>query len=458
MISWLLFIILTGMQLFAGLGLISLFNVKGRPGMMMALWLLSGVAVFSFIPFLLQLLYIPLTATAVFSALMLSMLLLNWQYTKNMELLKQALKQIRFRIRLYEIPFLLVITAIVLISVWRCYYMPPTPRDLTSGAEVIAEYAVKEKTMLNSVFTVNLESTNNQYKPPYITSLQIIYKYARFDFGQIWLSVVFISWLVFLYHALAQVVHRIIAWALLVVFLAIPEMYAYTFMALFDYSNAVYFFLSVYFLFAWINNNEFRYLKLAGVMMGIATYVRSETLVLAGLMALIIVWHVRKEWKALLLAGAWFLLPAVILYVLSVTIYINYYLPVPYDVKELLNPHLFNPAAFFKRFVALHSEILLDSQGVIYYSYFFLIFVALLGSDLVYSYKLNRSARNWLFAVLVIYLGYPILGHLLPLLDLHNSTKRGLFKMFPLMLLYMGNSPLVFGLSERIRRWETTSP
>lgn len=450
--SWLLLLILILWQGITGLGLISLFNIKCRPAMMIALWFLAGIAVFSFIPFLLQLLYIPLTSTAVYAALMVVMLLLNIRYTKNRMLLKQVLHELRFSIRLYDIPFLLVITAIVFISVWRCFYLPPTSRDLTSGAEVIAEYAVREKTMLNSVFTVNLETTNNQFKPPFITSLQIIYKYAGFYFGQIWLSTIFIAFLVFLYQALAQQLHRILAWALLLIFLAIPEMYAYTFMVLFDYSNAVFFFLSAYFLF----DRDAYNIKLSGLFMGIATYVRSETLILACFMALYILWK-RKRW---IYNAAWFLAPAFLLYVLSVTIYINVYLPVPYDVKGLVNPELFNPASLLKRFIALNDEIIFNHQGVIYYNYIFFIFLAVLGSDLVYSYKLNPAARNWLFAVLVLYLGYPLLGHVLPLLDLHNSTKRGLFKIFPLMLLYMGNSPLLNELSAKIKTWELapTSP
>jgi hypothetical protein len=52
-----------------------------------------------------------------------------------------------------------------------------------------------------------------------------------------------------------------------------------------------------------------------------------------------------------------------------------------------------------------------------------------------------------------VYLGLPFLGYLLPLLDLSNSTKRGLFKLFPLMLLYMGSCGLLTDLSRRIDKW-----
>jgi hypothetical protein len=69
--------------------------------------------------------------------------------------------------------------------------LPPTPRDLTSGAEAIAEFAVREGRMINSVFSVDVG--NNAVKPPFITSLQIIYKLAGFPFGKVWLSTIFVS-------------------------------------------------------------------------------------------------------------------------------------------------------------------------------------------------------------------------------------------------------------------------
>jgi hypothetical protein len=457
MSNWFMLIALSLLQCFAGLGLISLFRVWLKPAMMIALWMLTGVAIFSLIPFLLQLFYIPLTGTNIFLALIITSLLLNLKYKQSLYYLKKVWKQRSFHIRLYEIPFLIVIIAMALISVWRCYYLPPTPRDLTSGPEVIAEYTVREKTMINSVFSINLESTNNQFKPPFIASLQIIYKYAGFAFGQLWLSTIFISFLVFLYHATSKTLHRILSGLLLVAFIAIPEMYGYTFMALFDYSNAVFFFLSAYFVVGYFKTHEKNLLQLAGLLMAIATYIRSETLILAGIMAVAIIWHHARKWNGLgklLLSLATFLLPAFILYILSITIYINYYLPVAYNVEGQLNPDLLNVKSLVTKFITTNERLIFSGQGIMYYGYFIFIFLLVLLIDLVLFRKLNRAARNWLFAVLVIYLGFPLLGHILPLMDIDHTTKRGFLKLFPLMLLYMANSSALLWLSEKIKNWE----
>jgi hypothetical protein len=55
---------------------------------------------------------------------------------------------------------------------------------------------------------------------------------------------------------------------------------------------------------------------------------------------------------------------------------------------------------------------------------------------------------------MVIYFGIPFLGYLLPLFDLDNSTKRALFKIFPLMLLFIANSGIMREISVKITDWE----
>jgi hypothetical protein len=353
-----------------------------------------------------------------------------------------------------------VISFIVFISAWRCYYFPPTPRDLTSGPEVIAEYTVKEKNMINSVFTVNLETTNNQFKPPFITSLQIIYKYAGFPFGQIWLSAVFISFLIFLYHALLLRIHSLVAGLLIIFFVAIPEMYAYSFMVLFDYSNAVFFFLSIYFLFDYLKTREKNKIVLAGILMAIATYIRSETLIFAGLVMFFLLWDGMKKkirLPNLFMSCALFLLPSGLLYLLSIKIYIDFYLPAFYNIESQLNPHLFDFNLLFKRFKDMNSKLLFSHYGIQLYAYFIFIFLLIFILDKIWS-RSNKQSKNWLYALLLVYFGYPLIGHLLPLLDIDNSTKRGLFKIFPFMLLYMASSSVLIKLSNRIKKWEGKMP
>ncbi len=460
MTSVLIILLFTFWQLVTGFGLLTLFNIRLKPAFFLALSIIMGVAVFSIVPFILQLFYIPVTAANVFIALAITSVLLNLRLRKGMEQFRQMVRTSSFRIKLYETPFLAVITFIIFVSAWRCYYFPPTPSDAVSGAEVVAEYTVREHSMINSAFQV--ARNGNSLKPPFLTCLQVIYKFAGFPFGQVWLINIFVCFTIILYHLLSTTLHRLLAGLLSILFLAIPEVYAYTFMILYDYSNAVFYFLTFYFLIAWFTNGQRNYLAFAGLLMGIATYIRPETPVLVALTVPAIVWHIKTKagFGKMIADSLVFVLPSVILYLLSIVLYIKLYIPQDYSVIEQINPHWANLAALFRHFLKTNSTIIFSETGINHYSYYIFIFLGCLLLELIIKRRIGRTARNYLYAVLIVYLAYPTLSHLLPGLTIDYSVKRAYFKLFPVMLLYMANNSLLIGLSEHINRWEnrTTLP
>lgn len=456
MSSLLVALLLTIGQWFAGFGVLTLFKLRLKPALFLPLCVLAGIAIFSVVPFLLELLRISITPLSVFTSLCVVCIVVNIRFRKGIRALQEMLSGNVFRIRLYEIPFLLLIAFVVFVSVWRCFYYPPTPADVTSGAEVIAEYTLREQTMINSVFEV--EPSGNTLKPPFLTCLQIIYKFAGFPFGQIWLSNIFICFTIILYHLLSIRLHRILTGILVLLFLAIPEMYAFTFMMLYDYSNAVFFFLAVYFLIRYFESGESNVLAFAGVLMGIATYIRPETPVLAGSLVTVILWNGfrgKKGIKSMLKNTVVFLLPTILVYVISITVYINLYLPLRYSVSEQVNSDLFNMMNLLDRFLATNRILIFSKTGIEHYGYFVFFFLALLLAEVIFRRRFTRSGSNYLFAILVVYLAFPVLSHILPGLTIENSVKRAFFKLFPLMLLYMGNNSLLIDLSTRITQWES---
>lgn len=451
------FILLTLLQFLSGFGLLCWLRLWLKPGLFIPLAVLSGVAIFSVVPILLQFFFIPLTSANIFISLVAVCILLNINSIAGLKHLHRCFRNNTIRIALYEIPFLLVVSLLILVSAWRCFYYPPTPRDLNSGPEVVAEYTIREKTMINSVYEVDLSTTNNPFKSTFVTSLQVIYKYAGFPFGQVWLVVIFASFTIFLYHVLNLTLHRFLSGLLLLCFIAIPEMYAYTFMALYDYSNAIFFFLSAWLFFEYLKNGKFKFLVAAGIAMGISVYIRSETLLLAALMLGIIFWnHARKRLHLKKYASSVFvfIIPSMLIYLLFVNFYINYYLPVEYNIGSQVNKKLMDLAPFFERFGEMNGELIYSRNGVNYYGYFIFLFLLIMVMDMIWTEELNYDTRNWLYAVAVIYFGLPFLGYLLPLMDLHSSTKRGLMKIFPLMLLCMAHSGFLKKCSEKIKNWE----
>jgi len=466
--------------LLSGYGLLSLLGMRLKAVYMITLSLLLGVAVASFIPFLLQLFYIVITGPTVFGALLLAALLLN--IPSFLQIRKEGgaafirrFRPGRLRVQAYELPYWLIIGFLIFVSVWRCYYLPPTSRDALSGPEAIAEYAVREQTIINSFFRIDLWSTNNQFKSPFLISLQIIYKLAGFPFGQVWLSIVFISFVVFLYNALKEKLHPIIAGLLLLLFLMTPEIYAYTFMILYDYSNMVFYFLGLYFLFRALDtpaapNSSPATLAFAGLLLGIATYIRSETLVLVVLLLpLILLAQVRDDagrlrvpsaglLKKIVLADVVFLLPSLLGYYLTTQLYIKYYLPVHYDIGSLVNDHLGDWHPLWQRYSDIVTRLLFGTFAIHLWGYLFYIATVLFLAELVFVRRLNKQARNWLYAILMLYLTLGILGFALPMFNLLETTKRALFKMMPLVLLYLANNELLLRLSRRISRWEALPP
>jgi len=456
------YLLLPVYYLVAGYGVLTLFRLRLKAAYMITLSVLLGVAVASVVPFLLQLLYVPLTPVTVFGALILAGVALNTPGILRIRrdgftAFRQSLKPPPFRLLPYEIPFLAVFAFLVIVSIWRCYYLPPTSRDALSGPEAIAEFAVREHSMINSFFNVDLSTTNNQFKSPFLISLQVITKMAGFPFGQIWLSAVFVSFTVFLYHALKEKLHPIIAGLLLLLFLMTPEMYAYTFMILYDYSNMIFFFLSLWFLFGYFRNKTASWFSFSGLLMGVATYIRSETVVLALLFLPPILLVLKREGMSggkMALAILSFFLPSLLGYYLPGPFYIGHYLPAHYDVGSLVNTNLSNWSPLFQRYSDIVTRLIASTFGIHLWGYIFFIAAALFIVEFFVPGRYDRNARNWLYAIVVLYLGLGALGFALPLMDLNDTTKREFFKMIPLLLLYLADNAALIRLSQWISGWE----
>lgn len=446
-----------------GYGFLRLFRVQLNRVPQACLTMITGIALPSFIPFLLQLAYIAITFTSVLISLLALCLLINIPSLMKLKSFSYRSLKLQFSpsIRIYEWPFMIVFGIFLVASLWRGYYQPVFARDMLSGPEVIAEYTIKEHTMLNSFFNVNLETTNNHHKPPYITGLQIIYKYFGFPFGQIWVCFLSIAFCVFLYYLLRQKLHPIIACTIFLFFLAMPELYAYTYILLFDYSNMIFFFLAVYFLQYYFRTNDVNKLYFSAALFGLATFMRVETLVFTA-MIVPALWlyalrhklHMRKvALYSVLLVGV----PALV-YFLWVGIYLEYYIPAKFHLGPQINQYLLNLQPLIKRFKEMHSILIFGDFGLRLWGYFFYFFIFLTAADIIITRRIDKESRTWWYAVLVVYLGLPLLGFLLPLMDLMHTTKRGLFKLLPFMVLILANNSILQALSARITRWELSTP
>jgi len=439
----------------SGRGVLRLFRISLQPLTTVCLSFIIGVALLSFVPCFVQLLHIPITFVSIVIGVGLFTFALS---IPSLITVKQPVfKKITFPAG-YEWPFIAVISLVMAVSVWRCFYNPPLARDMLTGPELLAEYAVREHTMLSSVFSIDLSTSNNYFKSPYITGLQIIYKLLVCPFGQLWLSVLSLSFIIWMYSLVRSLIHPLIAGFLMLFFMVQPDFYAYTYLILYDYSNTVFFFCGFYFLHRWyVEERQLRDFAFAAFLFGIATYIRTETLVLVAMTAplvLFFLYRMHIPFKKMVLYKSILILTSAFFYLLCIDVFVHNFIPIPFDLHSQLNPHLLDISPFFRRLRDIITVLIFSKQGMKEYGYFIFFFCGLLLADTICTRRFNSWAKIALYGILTVYIGLAFLGYLLPLVDLPNTTKRGFFKALPLMLLYMANSGLLQRLSGKIRKWE----
>ena len=103
----------------------------------------------------------------------------------------------------------------------------------------------------------------------------------------------------------------------------------------------------------------------------------------------------------------------------------------------------------------MSTELIFSDNGALYYSYFIQLFLLIFAIDLVF-YRKNSSREKIvaIYGICLVYVGLAALSYVFPLVDLMHTIKRGLFKMFPLMLLYYRNSGVLLKLTDIINKWE----
>jgi len=477
----LLFLIIT--EFVAGRALLYIFNVKEKPVSSFMISMLCGILVVSIVPFILALCHIQLTESSMYVSVSVATIVLAVTQIKKFMNFKVDLWGAIKSVQLYELPVIIICILMMGVSVWRCFYYPPFARDMNSGPEAIAEFAVREKTMINSIFSLNLESTNNHLKPPFITDLQIVYKILVQPFGQVWLSQIAICFLIWIYNIMRDKLHPLFASMVFLVFFTMPDPFSYTYIMLFDYSNMVFYFAGFYFIMRYVDTKTYNYFLFSVLMFGFATYIRPETLVLCGLALPLVIWYQWKDKVAIpriVISSVIFMIIPFIFYYLWMGIFMKYYMPVHFDVADRINKNLTDLSPFYNRFYELNTRILFEDLlhdidppkpplqsyylnngiglNIALYGYFIYMFIVILITDLIFfRKKFTTEGRIALYGVLTVYIGLPLLGYLIPWVDLMNTTKRGLFKMFPLMLIYMRSSGFLIMLSNGIRNWEMPS-
>jgi hypothetical protein len=220
----------------------------------------------------------------------------------------------------------------------------------------------------------------------------------------------------------------------------------------------VFFFAGFYFISRYIKENRMGDLAFSAMLFGIATYIRVETLVLVGFVSLMPAWYsFRSKMRPIKIAiNAGILMSAsVFFYILCMNVFVKNFVPQTLDTAAQMNKNLADVSVFFTRLSAINDYLIFGDQGKLVYGYFLYIFMFMVVADAAFTRRFSKDARMALYGVAVVYLGLAFLGYLLPLFDVMNTTKRGMFKAIPLIAVYLASSSLVQMLSNYLIRKES---
>lgn len=448
----LLFLILT--QFLAGRGVMALFGIRQKPVYLFTISTFIGIGILSLLPMLIEMLGMTINKTNILIAICAITVALNVPVIRKYDF--SIFKKMKFTMpKLYELAFVIFFIVIMAPAVWHGYFYPPQARDVLSGPEALADYALKEGTLNNSVFTLNLdESVPNLMKPPYVTNLQIVYKMFVQPFGQFWLTIMAVCFLVWIYCIIRERLHPVVAGFLMLFFITIPEMYGYTYIMLWDYCNAVYFTVGAYFLIQYLLTNKYNYFLFSALLFGFATFVRVETPIFVGLLSPILIYGFRKGDVKLPKLAINFVLLAVIpflFYFIWVNIFAKYYLPVHIDAGGQMN--LSSETSYFDWLSQFNNDLIFGGMNIMLYGYFIYFFILVVILNAIFFRPFSIESKFMLWAVLIVYLGMPLLGYATVWFNI-TTAKRGFFKMFPFMLLYMSHSGLFTRLSDALKKFE----
>jgi|GEM_PF-426242 len=453
------------LQFLLAWGIMKRFLRHKRIGEIFAVCVIGGMGFNSVSLFLLEMVKVPLTNLTNLLFLVVLVLLVNYPFKDSIEEFKSTLSRVKIRIKPYNLIPFLCIAIVVFASVWRNNYTPVTPFDAKVGIDLVAKYAAMEGTISNSVFHEHMTSvwywSNQPYYAPFTTLMQIVFRLTGLEFGKVWLSVIFITFLFFLYQKLRDSVHPFLAIFLVMIYIANAELFAYTFLMQTDFCNSVFFIVGLVYLKEYYFGQEKSRnldLWLSGIFMIFAVWSRSETIFFLPLAALFILHKERKgNIKTALIKSSIYMAAVLVPFVLWNFIYINLYLPLSPDVgKNLVTDFPDYFGTLLTNVDAMNNSVIFNG---IYWNYSVRIFLIYFGLNFVLSLVVFRKIKGAFYIIwmLAMYVVFALLIQHFIAVGVSATFRRGFFKFFPMMVLFMAQSSLLGWVSEKLEAFSPSS-
>lgn len=242
---------------------------------------LLGLGLQTLIMFYLAILHIKLTFISVAVSMAIPIILmvfvlvlkkdLSWKFVVNLshELRDMAII-FRSRMSIVEKIMTLIIVGIFFYVVIIGLYWP------VFGWDSVALYDFRAKVFSSTGYMDDAIRRGYFFGYPLMTSMANTWVYlSNFGYPKFLYSFMYISLAILFYKFLRKNTTRILALVLTFIMMFSPPLFGH---AAFDYTNmpyTVYFFISVIFLREWFNKKNNSYIVLSGLLMGLATWIRS---------------------------------------------------------------------------------------------------------------------------------------------------------------------------------------
>ena len=451
-------------QFLIGFGVVTRLRTVSNGFSLLGLSMLVGLGISSGLPFILEFTHLPIAQTPMFIGLgllaSLSLMLLRGQ----LAYLGEVFARNRLALRLCELPFLAFWAYLLFISGWKSAWFPNLPFDTIVGPDLVATFAVREHTLVSSVFTEHLPSvsifSNQPFYAPFTAMQQIMYLLTShgigpFAFGKIWLTILVIAFGLFLYAELRERIHPLLAGLLVTLLACSPELFAYTFLLQTDWANAAFFATGVILLQRYLESKQRGAFVASTLFLALACWTRTETILFVPIASLLLLISSLRSSprRAIIRAGALFI-ACLLPFVFWNYIILRGYVSLPANA-HLGTYHLIVNDYFSKllaTYTSMNKQVVFDAD---YWNYAVPVFFVLTVLNIVFFRdKQGLIILVWIFGTYVLF------GLLILHVDGANiayTFRRGFFKILLLMYFYLGSTSLFQWLSNWLYRWEGLS-
>lgn len=439
-------------QLISGLGLLAVTNTRMVKSAVIPLAILLGMFAHTIAMFTLQLVNVPLTLTSTLLSGAVCAILCNVMYARTSSFFAWFTREPNFNIKMYDLVVVGFAASVGYIVVWASWYWPVTPFDAMAGIDLVARQTVVEGNIVNRVFTdpsLAGNLSNQPFYAPFAMLMQVMYRLIGFEYGQVWLGIIAVCFSWFMYSTLRQYCHPFIANALWLLFILTPEMLGYTYLLQTDYLNAVFFAAGAILLVMHIDSDKNSTLLASVVFFAAACWSRTETVAIVGLTMLFVAPILWKKLGgsqtvkyALQTMGV-----CVVMFALWHVLFFRHYLPVyPDSAAELVG---FSFEKFLNVISSTFSEVIFD-KGL--WGATFVLFAGLVIADIVYKRKLSNLTV--LLVIAAVFVGLVFIGTTFSSAIVAQTLRRGVFKIVPLMFVYVASTATMKYFSDRLLFWE----